>query len=157
MSETKCNSNVNREGGKDSDLLELKFEPSSATEGPSLRQPKLTEPQLLAALELGFSGKYLPSSVTGSEPASTPGNSGLEKRHSTVGQGSSMINNHSNSNVNQGSGSQNQYPLFVDNYSFNLTEQEQQGLLPPLRRPDINQIPPGKQDKHANEKLPNLL
>lgn len=135
------------EANNDNDLLDLTFDPSSATVAPSLRQPKLSEAQLLAALELGFSGKYLPSSVTGGEavPVSS-GNSVLDRSNNKIGQASSMINNHSSSNINQNQGSgsqQNQYPLFVDNYSFNLTEEQQQGLLPPLRRPDINQLPPG--------------
>lgn len=151
MSETWCNSNVKRDGGAsnepNNDLLDLKFDPSSTSATPSLRPPKLSEAQLLAALELGFSGKYLPSSVTGGEGVSAAQGSAVSERtNNRIGQSSSMINNHSNSNINQGqgSGSHNQYPLFVDNYSFNLTEEQQEGLLPPLRRPDINQLPPGR-------------
>lgn len=162
MSESKSEGGTkSSESNNDNDLLDLTFDPSSATAAPSLRQPKLSEAQLLAALELGFSGKYLPSSVTGGKetvPVSS-GNSVLDRSNNKIGQASSMINNHSSSNINQNQGSgsqQNQYPLFVDNYSFNLTEEQQQGLLPALRRPDINQLPPGQYFWHSWKRVPLL-
>ncbi|CAL8109911.1 unnamed protein product [Orchesella dallaii] len=153
MSEAWCDSDATSDkaisqlgGGKetDSDLLELTFDPTSNTT-PSLRPPKLSEAQLLAALELGFSGKFLPSSFTGGEGASVAQESSASsKSGSSKGSSASMINNTANLNSSSGqlSGSHNQYPLFVDNYSYNLSDQQQDGLLPPLRRPDINQLPP---------------
>ncbi|ODN04764.1 Polyadenylate-binding protein-interacting protein 1 [Orchesella cincta] len=157
MSEAWCDSDATSDksigqlgGGKetDSDLLDLTFDPTSDTAPSALRQPNLNEAQLHAALQLGFSGKFLPSSVTGGGGgallAQGSSASNCNKSASSKGPSASMINNTANlnSSSSQLSGSQNQYPLFVDNYSYNLSEQEQEGLLPPLRRPDINQLPP---------------
>lgn len=129
----------------DKEKLDLSFDPSNQSAKPSLRKPKLTEAELSAAVKLGFSEKYLPSSITGREGTSPHQNNSISDRSSykSTSSASMINNNHSNSNTNQVSGSQNQYPFFVDNYSFGLTREEQDGLLDPLRRPDINQLPPG--------------
>jgi len=141
-------------GGKDSsgDLLDLSFDPTGLP--PPLRPPALSQAQLLAAIQLGFSNKYLPTEVTGR----VNGNSGGEVNYQQ------QQNNYIRSNPNvsggqgqryQGSGQEylgdfNNQPQYHQQQNrrgngqqeyFGQQNQEE-GLLAPLRRPHVNEIPP---------------
>ena len=152
MSEALSNNNSHDKSNSDgtrNDPLEFVFDPQHAGV-PSLRPPKLSEAGLQAAIQFGFSETYLPSSVTGADrsgpsSASERSNNSSRQQPSSLGSMNSGSGYPNSNNYNQLNGPQNQSsPLFVDNYNQGLTAEQLEGLLAPLRRPNTNQVPAGK-------------
>lgn len=128
-----------RGGGRNNYADYKSFNPNGSSEPPPLRRPALTATQVRAAAKLGFSDKYLPSSMAGHNNGST---NGRGHSHSSASGGD-----------NSGFPEIGEFCLedYVDGGQQNNSYQQQyqqqveeEGLLPPLRRPHVNEIPAGR-------------
>jgi len=118
-------------GGHVNDLVDLAFDPSGCDLPPPLRPPLLNSAQLPAALQLGFSDKCIPSGIVGNG-----GNNSYYRNPSDYG---SNYSGGGGAGYFQGS----QYSQGDCTDGTGHFSREQEGLLDPLRRPDVTQIPPG--------------
>lgn len=103
------------------------FDPTGSNLPPPLRPPALSTSQVLAAVKLGFSDK----------PSSNGRGGGHNNVNNTDPSGFPQIGTFSIEDCVDGGGGGGQ------GYQQQQQQEEQEGLTPPLRRPHVNEIPPG--------------